>query len=89
MEDERLPPPTIDHLRGQGLLALNVYCLGTHCHREARIAFDDLPMPGSTAFPAVRGMFRFRCTKCGSRAVEVRPDWTDLNAPGMGRPVRG
>jgi hypothetical protein len=50
--------------------------LGVHCNSCAHFALLDpatVPLPPETFVPALEG--RFKCTRCGSRATEARPEY--------------
>jgi hypothetical protein len=50
--------------------------LAVHCHRCGRaevFAADAFGLPPATYVPALGG--RFRCTRCGSRQTEARPEY--------------
>jgi hypothetical protein len=62
-------------MRSLGVTAVEAYC---KCGHEASI--DVLGLPGDVAVPEIKN--RLRCTKCGERPMETRPDWTK---PGKGQ----
>ena len=80
------PAPTIGHWRGHGLKAIEVTCHAGYCRHSGRIEFDALPLPDETPFPDIARRLRFRCTARGERRYEVRADWRDYTAQGMGKP---
>jgi hypothetical protein len=50
--------------------------LAVHCHRCGRAAIfaaDAIGLLPATYVPALEG--RFRCTRCGSRSTEARPEY--------------
>ena len=50
--------------------------VGLHCHpcgRHVVVPVRSLPIPVETPVPACAG--RFKCTRCGSRKTEARPEW--------------
>jgi hypothetical protein len=50
--------------------------LSIHCHRCGRCELfnaDAFGLPLTTFVPALEG--RFRCTRCGSRQTEARPEY--------------
>jgi hypothetical protein len=63
------PPMDLDNMRSLGVIKVDVYC---GCGHQATIDVSDLP--GDLAVPNVR--FRLRCSKCGKRPTETRPDWS-------------
>ena len=76
------PPPTIATVLAEGCTALLVYCTGRLtngylCHHQGRIDIDDLGLPAEWPFRDIARTGRLRCSRCGSRDVEVRPDRPD------------
>ena len=50
--------------------------VGLHCHpcgRHVVVPVRSLPFALETPVPATAG--RFKCTRCGSRQTETRPEW--------------
>lgn len=84
MEDDFIPPPTLADIAAEGI---GVSCACLQCHADAVIPIEDVirRFRPETRFPAI---FRhFKCSSCGSRDVDVRPDWSSKNsfrAPGSG-----
>ena len=81
------PPMTLKNMREQGVRGLAVYCLNHACLHRAVISADDYP--DDIEVPSFAR--RLKCSKCGGRRVDVRPNW--LEKPGMpsdwrGRPTR-
>ena len=72
-----IAPPTIAHLRGQGLKGARVFCGSIYCGRMIVIPFEDIGLSDSTPFPAIKTHRRWTCQRCGSREVSVMPDWRD------------
>ena len=70
---------TIANMRALGVTSLFVTC---ECGRETVLDASD--WPGAIEIPAIRRMLK--CTGCGERPVDVRPDWKEYSAPGNGRP---
>lgn len=68
---ERYTGPAMDiaNMRANGAGALVVTCLG--CNHSATVLADHLP--GDLPVPLAAR--RFRCSKCGSKRIETRPDW--------------
>jgi len=48
-----------------------------------RAAVDVSALAGSIEVPALR--WRLRCSSCGSRPNDVRPDWREHRAHGAGK----
>ena len=70
-------PPTIGFLRGQGLTSARIFCASIYCGRMVVMAFDDIGLPDSTPFPAIKERRRWACQRCGNREITVMPDWRD------------
>ncbi len=68
---------TLADMRGLGVNSVDVACA---CGREAIV--DVSALAGAAEVPALRQ--RFRCANCGRRPAFVRPNWLEMNAPGMG-----
>ena len=73
------PPTLADLMVDPG--ELDVSCLD--CHHKATMPVATLlpRYPAKTPFPEVCG--RFRCSACGSRRVDVRPNWAARQAAGQ------
>ena len=62
-------PVALSDLTHDGKL-LWVYC--TECGRERDIDPPSLPLPGETPVPSVGK--RMKCSACGSRKIDARPE---------------
>ena len=80
-----LEPPTIAALQQMGLTGSLVTCLNHDCRHTAAVRWEQLPLSAETPFPTIKSKLRFRCQACGSRAVDLMPDWSGYRAEGMGR----
>jgi hypothetical protein len=69
------PPMDLANMRSLGVTKVDVYCA---CGHQASVDVSDLP--GDLAVRDVR--FRLRCSKCGNRPTETRPDWSRYKARG-------
>jgi hypothetical protein len=69
------------NMRSLGVRAVDVACV---CGRRASI--DVSTLPGSIEVPSLR--WRLRCTACGARPEDVRPDWSQYRASGAGRTLQ-
>ena len=68
-------PMSLGNMRSLGATQVDIYCgCGDHASVDVSALPDDL------AVPDVR--LRLRCTKCGKRPNETRPDWTRYRAKG-------
>lgn len=62
---------TLANMRANGVRSLDVYCRS--CNRSVVVNVDH--EPGEITVPSFLG--RFRCTRCGARADDVRPNWIE------------
>ena len=85
LSSEQIIPPTIDHLRQQGLSGLLVSCVEPNCRHASTVSWHQLYLDGATAFSHIIKLKRFRCQACGSRSVHLMPEWSAYQASGMGR----
>lgn len=68
------PPMDLANMRCNGVRSLLCWCLS--CRREAVVNVDD--QPGHLAVKSFQA--RMVCSNCGSRRVEVRPNWNEQTA---------
>jgi hypothetical protein len=73
-------PPTIAHLKSDGLDGLFVTCANAACRHSTPFTFAALGLPDELQFPAIAQRRRFVCTRCGARAVNIMPAWRKFNA---------
>jgi hypothetical protein len=66
------------NMRSLGVRSIFATC---DCGRHASV--DVSSLPGAVAIPALR--FRLRCSACGARPNDVRPDWREHRASGLAR----
>jgi hypothetical protein len=66
-------------MRSLGVTKIDAYCA---CGYQASI--DVSALPGDVAVPAIQN--RLRCSKCGARPTETRPDWTQYRPKGRYEP---
>jgi hypothetical protein len=78
-------PPTIAHLKTHGLEGLFVTCANAACQQSTPFTFAALGLEDDLPFPSIARRRRFVCSRCGSKAVNIMPNWRRLNASGMGR----
>ncbi|WP_298352984.1 hypothetical protein [Rhodoblastus sp.] len=76
------PPPSIAHLKAQGVAGVSTFCRA--CGHSGAVAFDALGLPDDVLFPMIARARRFRCSACGARDCGVMPDWSGYRAPGIG-----
>mgnify|MGYP005812628617 CR=1 FL=1 len=67
--------PTLASLRAQGVTRAQVYCLNPDCRRRGDVELAALGLPDDFVFAEIAGAGRLICKACGSRAVQVMPDW--------------
>ena len=76
----RGPVMTLGNMRALGITSIDVKC---GCGREA--ITDASGWPDSIEIPALR--WHLKCTECGGRPIDVRPNWAQYRASGgNGRP---
>jgi hypothetical protein len=73
------PPTLADLMTDPG--ELDVSCLGRHHDTTMPVAALLPRYAAATPFPDVRG--GFRCSACGSRRIDVRPNWAARQAAGQ------
>ena len=69
----RGPPMTLGNMRRLGVQRLIGYCLNHSCRHSALI--DVSRFANEVEVPWFR--LRVKCGKCGSRNVDVRPNWKE------------
>jgi hypothetical protein len=85
MEPGRMPPPIVAHLKFMGVSAFSVTCARASCLHSAVVTFAAADVEDRAPFPSIAERRRFVCTRCGSRAVSIMPDWRNHRASGVGR----
>jgi C4-type Zn-finger protein len=78
-------PPTIAHLQSDGVAGAWVTCRNPVCLRSTPLSFKAIGLAPETPFPNIARVKRFVCAACGSRRIDVSPDWREFRAAGMGR----
>jgi len=76
------PGMTIGNMRSHGVKSIEVTCGCGHNALVDASQLDDL-----TELPFLRT--RMRCSACGSRPIDVRPNWREHRARGRGPSVGG
>ncbi|MCZ8373772.1 MAG: hypothetical protein O9342_00235 [Beijerinckiaceae bacterium] len=70
---------TIGNMRDLGVRDLEAYCTALGCHHAGDVSgerfADDVPVPSIAR--------RLVCSRCGARSAQVRPNWRQMQAPGM------
>ena len=64
-------PMTLGNMRQHGMTWLDVSCHWPDCWHRAAVDVSSYP---DDVIVAELGR-RFRCSRCGSRNVDARPDW--------------
>jgi hypothetical protein len=77
-------PPTIVDRQSQGVNGAWVTCRNPVCLRSTPLIFGYRPC-ARNAFPNIARVKRFVCAACGSRRIDVAPDWRGHRAAGAGR----
>jgi len=80
-DGNEIPPMTLGSMREQGIRSIDAWCEATGCGHAPTLNADGLP----DEIPVPDVSFQLRCSKCGSRAIHTRPNWSELRAAGMGR----
>jgi len=76
------PPVTIASVREHGVRQLLVYCNGKRdgdwpCHHQGMLPIDRFG--AEETLPEIQR--RCRCTACGWRGADLRPDYSNLQPP--------
>jgi hypothetical protein len=74
-------PLTLGNMRAHGIRSIDAFCQSIGCGHEATIVIDGLP----DSLPVPDVSLRLRCSRCGHRAIQTRPNWAELQAADMGR----
>ena len=64
---------TLGNMRQQGVRGLAVFCLNHACLHRTVINVDEYP--AEIEVPSFGR--RMKCSKCGGRRVDVRPNWRE------------
>jgi hypothetical protein len=67
------PAMTLGNMRELGVRGLAVSCLNHGCWHETVISVDDYA--DDIEVPSFR--LRMKCSKCGGKNVDVRPNWKE------------
>jgi hypothetical protein len=66
-------PMDLRNMRHLGVRGLAVHCLSAECRHEAVFSADDYP--DEVEVPSFQS--RMRCSACGSKDLDVRPNWKE------------
>ena len=80
------PPPTIGHVKDEGIKSFSIICRTPKCWQEKLFTFDELGLPDEMIFIHIPHNRRFRCSACGGHDVRVYPNNLESWASGTGRP---
>jgi hypothetical protein len=69
------PPMDLANMRALGVTRVDAYCA---CGWQASV--DVSALPAEMAVPSIKD--RLRCSKCGARPMETRPDWSTYRLRG-------
>jgi hypothetical protein len=69
---------TLDNMR-----AIGVKAIAASSYRGHSAQLDVSSLSGAIEVPSLRA--RLRCVVCGERPADVRPDWLQYRAHGLGR----
>jgi hypothetical protein len=71
---------TLGNMRANGVRTLDAWCQARGCNHHSVVDVselaDDVPVPSIGP--------RLRCMRCGHLGADVRPNWSEYRAPGMG-----
>jgi hypothetical protein len=76
-----IPPMTLGNMRAHGVRSIDAHCEAIGCGHASTLNVDGLP----DELPVPDVSLKLRCSKCGSRSIHTRPNWLEMQAPGMGR----
>ena len=77
--------PTISDVRSHGVAGAWVTCRNPLCLRSTPVSFETISLAPETPFPNIARVKRFVCAACGSKRIDVSPDWRRHRAAGIGR----
>ncbi len=80
-EGTEIPPMTLGNMRAHGIRSIDAYCQAIGCGHASTLNVDGLP----DELPVPDVGLRLRCSRCGSRSIQTRPNWAELRAADMGR----
>jgi len=72
-----IPPMTLANMRAHGVRSIDAFRQAIGCGHASTLNADGLPVPDVS--------LRLRCSKCGSRSIHTRPNWTEMRAAEMAR----
>jgi hypothetical protein len=78
---ESAAPPTIGHLKSQGVTGMRLWCTG--CGKSGVLSFEAMGAKDHQRFPTAGR--RPTCSACGGHQVQRMPDWPRV-MPRKGEP---
>ena len=79
-EGTEVPPMTLGNTRAHGIRSIDAFCQAIGCGHESTLNVDRLP----DDLPVPDVGLRLRCSRCGGRSINTRPNWSELKAAVMG-----
>lgn len=70
---QEIPPMTLANMRQQGVRSVLATCNAPGCGHEAVLNADA--WPDVTPVPDIA--LRLRCSRCGGRRIDTRPEWSE------------
>jgi hypothetical protein len=74
-----IAPMTLANMRQHGVRSVDAICRS--CGHEAVVNVDSL----ADELPVPDVGLKLKCSQCGGKQIETRPNWREHDAPGMGR----
>ncbi|MEA2859970.1 MAG: hypothetical protein QOC72_2009 [Methylobacteriaceae bacterium] len=77
------PLPSVAQVRALGVRSVRVFCAADLvCAHSRQMTFGELRLTDDDVIVRAARQRRFVCTCCGSRKVQVRPEWPAHKATG-------
>lgn len=68
-------------MRDHGVRSVLAFCEAIGCGHKATLDVDLLP----DELPVLDVSLKLRCSRCGSRSIHTRPNWSEMKASDMRR----
>jgi hypothetical protein len=79
-----MPLPTVAQIRALGVRSVRVFCAADLvCAHSKEMAFEELRLAEDEVIIHLARRRHFVCTCCGSRKVQVRPEWPAHRTSGL------
>jgi hypothetical protein len=75
-----IAPPTIAGLQAKGVAGAWVTRRDSHCLQSTPIPFEQIGLAPETLFSAIVRLRQFTCSNCGSKRIDVSPDWREYSS---------